>query len=215
MNIVIETGLELDEELRLQKSFEALGLAVTTTNYLKYQDPPLTVQDPVFLRGSLQAMAYARKNYSSWLIYESSEQYSYGEGFKKIKDQMLNREFQLVPFGELKTRQDELFDRWSIDNCIFIRPDAGNKAFTGSPVSREDWFRQIDRLSFYDVRSNEPVVVYDGSSEGAPDNDVCGIVMPIRPEDTHRAGWIDSPPHRARPLGRPLKDDAAPTEDDD
>lgn len=159
MNIVIETGLELAEELRLQKSFEALGLAVTTTNYLKYQDPPLAVQDPVFLRGSLQATAHARKNYSSWLIYESLEQYTYREGFEKIRDRMLNHEFQLVPFGELKTRQDELFDRWSVDDCIFIRPDAGNKAFTGSPVSREEWFRQIDRLSFYDVRSNEPVVV--------------------------------------------------------
>lgn len=160
MNIVIETGLELEEELRLQNSFRSLGLRVVTINYLKYQDPPLAVEDPVFLRGSLQATAYARENYANWLIYESLDQYTYTPSYAEtLLERMLNSQFKIIPFGELKDRRDELFREFGIDGHVFIRPNAGNKAFTGKPIAIEEWFRSIDRLSLYNVRISEPVVV--------------------------------------------------------
>jgi hypothetical protein len=72
----------------------------------------------------------------------------------------LNRDFEVWPLVELAWNQEAIWRRLAdASGQVFLRPDDGFKAFTGKPVSREefpDWYTA--RQAFY-LPSDTPIVV--------------------------------------------------------
>lgn len=59
---------------------------------------------------------------------------------------LLNEYYAMFPFGELNRRKDFLYDAFGQDECIFIRPNTGNKVFTGQIVEFDRWDRDMENL---------------------------------------------------------------------
>ena len=65
----------------------------------------------------------------------------------------------MLPYGELLRQKGFLYDKLGADGAIFIRPNRGNKIFTGTLVYRERFEKDIDIMGCYHVQPNELCVV--------------------------------------------------------
>jgi hypothetical protein len=72
---------------------------------------------------------------------------------------LLNRDYIMMPFGELDRCKDFLFDTVGRDHRIFIRPDSPLKLFTGQIAARGTFSADLDFMSFYEFPANSMVVV--------------------------------------------------------
>ncbi len=72
---------------------------------------------------------------------------------------LLNREYSMLPFGELDRRQDFLFDTLGRDGRLFVRPDSPLKLFTGQLVGRDTFAADLEFMAFYEFPPNTLVVV--------------------------------------------------------
>ncbi len=72
---------------------------------------------------------------------------------------LLNRDYVMLPFGELDRCRDFLFDRLGRDGRIFVRPDSPLKLFTGQVATRETFVADLEFMSFYEFPANSLVVV--------------------------------------------------------
>ncbi len=77
---------------------------------------------------------------------------------------LLNRDYVMLPFGELDRRKEFLFDSLGRDNRIFVRPDSPLKLFTGQIVSRQTFAADLEFMAFYDVPPNSLVLVSSPST---------------------------------------------------
>jgi hypothetical protein len=63
---------------------------------------------------------------------------------------------------EIQRRREEIFERYGIDNCIFIRPNSGAKTFTGQIIKKEELDKDILAFSNYAAKPIDQIlsVVY-------------------------------------------------------
>ena len=82
---------------------------------------------------------------------------------------LLNTDYIMMPFGELIRRKEFIFDTLSWDvfeHKVFIRPDSGNKTFTGTVVHEDNWVDAVSKLGFYDVDPSSIVIVSETKNIG-------------------------------------------------
>jgi hypothetical protein len=72
---------------------------------------------------------------------------------------LLNRNYMMLPFGELDRCQDFLFRVVGRDDRIFIRPDSPLKLFTGQFASRDTFAADLEFMGFYEFAKDSLVVV--------------------------------------------------------
>ena len=72
---------------------------------------------------------------------------------------LLNREYIMLPFGELERCREFLFRTVGRDDRIFVRPDSPLKLFTGQVVTRETFDADLEFMAFYEFPVNSLVVV--------------------------------------------------------
>lgn len=72
---------------------------------------------------------------------------------------LLNREYFMLPFGELERCKDQLFDAFGRDDRIFIRPDSPLKLFTGQLARRDTFSADLEFMAFYEFPPSSLVVV--------------------------------------------------------
>lgn len=72
---------------------------------------------------------------------------------------LLNQDYCMLPFGELRRRAEFLFDLFGRDGRIFVRPDSALKLFTGQVVSHDSLERDLEHLAFYEFPIESLVVV--------------------------------------------------------
>lgn len=72
---------------------------------------------------------------------------------------LLNRDYVMLPFGELDRCKDQLFDRLGVDDRVFIRPDSPLKLFTGQTASRQSFAADLEFMGFYEFPVSSLVVV--------------------------------------------------------
>lgn len=72
---------------------------------------------------------------------------------------LLNHDYVMLPFAELKRREDFLFKTLGRKGRIFIRPDSPLKLFTGLIASKNTFDRDLEFMSFYEFPVESLVVV--------------------------------------------------------
>ncbi len=72
---------------------------------------------------------------------------------------LLNRDYIMLPFGELARCKDYLFDSLGRDDRIFIRPDSPLKLFTGQIATRDTFSADLEFMGFYEFPASSLVVV--------------------------------------------------------
>ena len=72
---------------------------------------------------------------------------------------LLNRDYVMLPFGELPRCRDLLFDRPGRDDQLFVRPDSPLKTFTGQVISRQSFEKDFEYLGFYEFPIESLIVV--------------------------------------------------------
>lgn len=70
---------------------------------------------------------------------------------------LLNQDYWMLPFGELKRRKEEIFRVFG-DN-FFIRPDSGFKTFTGQILGRDNFDKEISFFKNYGLEDNSIVLL--------------------------------------------------------
>jgi hypothetical protein len=72
---------------------------------------------------------------------------------------LLNRDYIMLPFGDLDRCKDFLFRTLGRDDRVFVRPDSPLKLFTGQIASRPTFAADLDFMGFYEFPPNSLVVV--------------------------------------------------------
>ena len=72
---------------------------------------------------------------------------------------LLNRDYLMLPFGELDRCRDFLFDSLGRDGRVFIRPDSPLKLFAGHIATRETFSADLEFMGFYEFPPSSLVVV--------------------------------------------------------
>jgi hypothetical protein len=81
---------------------------------------------------------------------------NYGKYYGKY---LLNRDYVTLPFGELESRKDSLFDRFGRNDRIFVRPDSPLKLFTGQVATRDTFAADVEYMGFYEFPASSLVLV--------------------------------------------------------
>jgi len=73
---------------------------------------------------------------------------------------LLNDNYAFMPFGDMCRRRDWLYKVFGADRAIFVRPDRGDKPFTGQLVYAENFAKDSERLGFgFSAAVDELIVV--------------------------------------------------------
>ncbi len=126
-------------------------------------NPFMDYDGPVVYRGSIQgARAFEREYYNlepgvlcDWDKYACSYYYP------KFKQYLLNKPNVMLPYGALlePEQMELLYSALGEDRTVFIRPDSGFKTFTGKPVYKENYERDIEGFGFYKIDHDAMVLV--------------------------------------------------------
>ena len=71
----------------------------------------------------------------------------------------LNRDYTMLPFGELKRQKEFLFDTFGNEGKIFVRPDSPLKLLTGQVASFKTYEADLDYMGFYEFPIQSFVLV--------------------------------------------------------
>ncbi len=126
-----------------------------STEYLKSFSP----DDCVIFQGSLQFAAQIRRE-AKWIpgVFFNSVRYNCTHYYPALGEYLLNENYMMLPYGELKRRKEYLYEHLGTDRTIFLRPNVGDKLFTGKLVFKENYEKDVEMLGFYDVPSEALVV---------------------------------------------------------
>lgn len=110
--------------------------------------------------GSLQ-MARQIQRTAKWIpgVYCSLEKFECTYYYPFFGDLLLNRNYVMLPFGELLRRKEFLFSTLGKDGAVFVRPSSGFKIFTGKLTYEENWAKEIEMFGLYDVEPDRVVIV--------------------------------------------------------
>lgn len=141
----------------LYASFPSESFGHFSKGYLKAFEP----EDCVVVRGSIQFCQMLQREakwvpcvYCNWKAFECTNY------FPKLKNHLLNgEEYMMLPYGDLLRQKEKIYHTFGVDDTVFIRPNRGNKIFTGEALKKEKFEKMVECLGFYDVQSSELCVI--------------------------------------------------------
>ena len=109
----------------------------------------------VIFYGSLEKAKVLRKK--PWIpgVYCDLKKYECKSYYPIFGDYILNSNYIMLPYGELLRQKEFLYDKLGQDRAIFLRPDVGDKTFTGEVVFKEKFDHDIP---LYDIEPNALVI---------------------------------------------------------
>lgn len=175
--LVQDFGQELDNlKQSIRKSRATLELSQLKPYEIPlFQPSQQYLNCPVIFYGSLEMANEVNK----YKIYPGAlcdlSKYKCSFYYSKIYQYLLNQNHIFLPYGELLQKQDFIFETLGNNNSIFIRPDAGNKPFTGEVIYRERFYKEIESLSYSHI----------------PSDLMCVISEPINIQEEYRLFCVD------------------------
>lgn len=167
VNWFVETDIleESFNELKKQCELQGHGFKCASGLESMWNQQPYThlfkPDDCVVYRGSLEFGAQVKRE-TPWVpgVYCDMDKYDCTYYYPRFKKEFLfNRHYIMVPYGDLMQREEELYELMGNLDCIFIRPNRGNKIFTGKMIERRFFAKDVEFLGFYNVEPEELCVV--------------------------------------------------------
>jgi len=120
----------------------------------------LAKEECVIFYGSLETAQKIRRT-KPWIpgLYYNQTNYFCTSYYPYYGELLVNSNYIMLPYGELLRKKDFLYETLGEDNTIFMRPNAGNKIFTGKTVYYENFEKDLDYFGFYNVDKSELVVI--------------------------------------------------------
>jgi len=139
-------------------------------NYISHDrriSPTHTTEECIIFWGSLQVAKAIRRN-EPWVpgVFYTPDSYNCSHYYPKLGGFLMNADgYTMLPIGDFKRQKDWIFNTFGNNDSIFVRPNRGDKLFTGMVVNRERFDKDLDLMMAYDVEDHELVVVtYPGTS---------------------------------------------------
>ncbi|QDU41832.1 hypothetical protein Mal52_02860 [Symmachiella dynata] len=92
-------------------------------------------------------------------VFATFENFACSSYYCHFGEHLLNNDYIMLPFGELRRCREFLFGTLGRDDKIFVRPDSPLKLFTGQITSTTTFDADMELMGFYDVPANALVVV--------------------------------------------------------
>jgi len=141
------------------------GFEYLETEYITFQsrsyDKLFDLNDCVIFYGSLNLALSLQKSITPYpkYVYCTRENYECTKYYAYFGKWLMAQNYIMLPYAELKRKQDWLYEVLGEDGAIFVRPSSGAKIFTGQLVHLENFDREYELLGFYDVDPHAVVVV--------------------------------------------------------
>ena len=111
--------------------------------------------------GSIALCTYMQRyrdkhNISPGVLYSSKEAYSCLTYYKEYGNHLLNSDYIIIPYYDLKRKTNEIYQHSGINSTIFIRPNNPNKIWTGETINKANFHNWVDRqIGFGKFAANE------------------------------------------------------------
>ena len=118
-------------------------------------------EDCVVFYGSLETAKNVIKT-RPWIpgAFYTPENYRCCKYYPVFGKYLLNGDrYGIYPYGELLRMKDLIFEAFGEDRAIFIRPDDGEKSFTGQLILKENYEKDVGFCGFYGINPEALVVV--------------------------------------------------------
>lgn len=81
--------------------------------------------------------------------------------YPRLGKYLLNDRYVMLPYGELVRQREFLVDTFANGTSIFVRPNGGDKSFSGKVISvhSDDYAKEVRDLGFYGVDAESLVIV--------------------------------------------------------
>lgn len=115
--------------------------------------------DCVVFMGSLNLAKLLIKK-AKWIpgVYYNVTKYNCVNYYPLIGDLLLNCNYIMLPFGELKRRKEYLYEHLSSARTIFLRPNRGDKLFNAEVIYKEEFDKKIDYFGYGNINDDELVI---------------------------------------------------------
>ncbi len=115
---------------------------------------------PVVRYGSIQfCQDFDRRSGIFYVPSVTERNYQCSMYYPEFGDVLFNSNYAMYPFGELGRLKERLFEKYGVDDTIYIRPNSGLKVFTGQTVNYESYSKDLKLIGFYEVPSDTLVLV--------------------------------------------------------
>ncbi len=155
------------EESDLVQAFEELKIPYKLVSMDKIISSPYRYFAPeanVIFYGSLDMAGFIRKTEWNPGLYCTLENYNCSRYFPIYGDRLLNSEYIMLPYAELKRRKCQLLEKYSdgLYDGFFVRPDSGRKLFTGDVLTKENYDAKLKEFELYDlIKPHDLVLIAD------------------------------------------------------
>jgi len=78
---------------------------------------------------------------------------------------LFNQDYIMLPFMEIKRRQDWIYDNYGVDDTIFIRPDSGAKTFAGQTLAKEMIDKEFKLFANYASMPSDEIITVISSAK--------------------------------------------------
>lgn len=147
---------------KLTEEITKQGMIYKCAEYKPYKDSDyldlFSQDDCVIFYGSINFANKIRKE-ASWIpgVYFHRYNYECTSYYPVLGEHLLNKNYIMLPFGDLLRQKDYLYNKLGINNALFLRPNSAIKPFTGMVIKREDYERELKYLGH--MFSNDLCVV--------------------------------------------------------
>ncbi|MCK9459643.1 MAG: ATP-grasp domain-containing protein [Proteobacteria bacterium] len=115
---------------------------------------------PVLFYGSLGLGKSIRKQ-ANWVpgVYYDVPKYDCTSYYAALGKYLLQENYIMLPYAELLRQKEFLYEHVGCDRTIFMRPNRGDKIFTGKAVYKESYEKDVEYFGFNQIEPFELVVV--------------------------------------------------------
>lgn len=110
--------------------------------------------EPFIFRGSLEVLAWLdRMDHPYYYKMSDIKNYSISEYVFGFSERFLNNDYILLPAGKIRESKDMIFNIFGGEK-VFIKPNKGDKLFTGTYLSKK-WFDKDIDIVFHELSRSD------------------------------------------------------------
>lgn len=116
-------------------------------------------EENVIFCGGLRSAKLLRRR-AKWIpgIYYNISAYDCVNYYAHLGKYLFNGNYIILPFGDLYRQKEFLYEHLGQERSIFLRPNRGDKLFTGKLVYKEYFDKDIESLGFGQIEAPELIV---------------------------------------------------------